>query len=93
MTPADKASLTRVHDRLFAHRRYGTAIHGPDTELDGATERALVGDFSTLEAYWANPEPFEAERRRGQAQIDALFVAHEANVLKQMQDIWDREGQ
>lgn len=93
MTPADKTSIANVEARLFGHRRYGTAIHGPDTELDGATERVLVSDFSTLEAYWANPEPFEAERRRGQAQINALFVDHEANTLKQMQDMWDREGQ
>lgn len=78
---------------ILAHRRYGTAIHGPDTELDGATERALVNDFSTLEAYWHNPEPFEIDRRRGQAEIDALFSAHEENVLKQMQAIWDKEAQ
>lgn len=78
---------------ILAHRRYGTAIHGPDTELDGATERALVSDFSTLEAYWRDPAPFEADRRRGQAEINAAFVQHEVNVLKQMQAIWDKEGQ
>lgn len=31
MTTPNKASLTRVHDRLFGHRRYGSAIHGPAT--------------------------------------------------------------
>lgn len=91
MSRANKDSIARVEDRLFGHRRYGTAIHRPDTEIeDGATERFLAGEFSTLEAYWANPEPFEAAKREGQARINEAF---KPNALQQMQAIWDREGQ
>lgn len=70
--------------------RYGPAIHGPDTELHGATERALVGEFSTLEAFWANPAPFEAARIKGQAQINDIY---QPNALQKMQAMWDREEQ
>ena len=89
---SDADSIARVRDRLFGHRRYGTAIHGPDAEeeLNGATERFLTGEFATLEAYWANPEPFEADKREGQARINEAF---KPNALQQMQAIWDREGQ
>lgn len=94
MNPADKDSIARVQDRLFGHRRYGSAIHGPDTEIeDGATERFLTGEFAELEAYWRNPAPFYADKIAGQARINALFKPHEDNVLKQMQAMWDREGQ
>lgn len=90
--PADRASLSRVADRLegtiFAHRRYGSAIHGPDTEMDGATERALVDDFATIEAFWRDPAPFDAAKREGQAAINDLLDGH---ALKHMQAIWDKE--
>lgn len=78
------------HESILGHRRYGSAIHGPDTELDGATERALVRDFGTLEAYWADPSPFEAAKREGQRRLNQAF---NPNALQKMQAIWDKEGQ
>lgn len=59
-------------------------------ELDGATERALVSDFSTLEAYWRDPAPFEAAKVEGQRRLNEAF---RPNALQRMQAIWDREGQ
>lgn len=38
MTTPNKASLARVHDRLFGHRRYGSALHGPASTNNSADE-------------------------------------------------------
>jgi hypothetical protein len=46
-----------------------------------------------LEAYWSDPAPFEAERRDGQAKIDALFAAHTARVRAQQEARWAQEEQ
>ncbi|RYF11403.1 MAG: hypothetical protein EOO77_19450 [Oxalobacteraceae bacterium] len=45
----------------------------------------------TLEMYWKNPAPFEAEKVEGQAQINALFAPHEARIRAQMEAMWAAE--
>lgn len=47
----------------------------------------------TLEAYWRDPRPFEAAKREGQAQVKALFSAHDARVRAEQEARWAREGQ
>ena len=44
-----------------------------------------------LEAYWRDPQPFEAERVRGQAAIDALFEDHRARVRAEQEARWAAE--
>jgi hypothetical protein len=48
-------------------------------------------DFSEIEAYWRDPAPFEAARIAGQAQIDALFVKHDASVRRAQEVRWQLE--
>lgn len=45
----------------------------------------------TLEAYWRDPAPFEAERAREQAKIDALFAKHDARVRAEQERRWAQE--
>jgi hypothetical protein len=52
---------------------------------------APENNFDTLEAYWRDPAPFEAERVEGQAQINALFAPHEARIRAQMEAMWAAE--
>ena len=59
---------------------------------DAQARLGLEPEFATIESYWRDPAPFEAERTKGQVAINALFADHEANVLRHMQAIWDKEG-
>ena len=52
---------------------------------------APENNFETLEAYWRDPTPFEAEQVAGQAQINALFAPHEARIRAQMEARWAAE--
>ena len=49
---------------------------------------APENDFSTLEAYWRDPAPFEAEKAAGQAQVNALFAEHEAKCRADREARW-----
>jgi hypothetical protein len=44
-----------------------------------------------LEAYWRDSRPFETERRREQARIDALFAPHDARVRAEREARWAAE--
>lgn len=45
----------------------------------------------TLEQYWRDPRPFEAERAREQAKMDALFAEHDARVRAEQERRWAQE--
>lgn len=71
-------------DALYSGR--GAMIHAPSP-----IKTAASFDFSEIEAYWRNPAPFEAARIAGQAQIDALFVEHDAAVRRAQEARWALE--
>lgn len=68
-----------------------------DITLTSAGERCLIemaddlSLFPTLEAYWHDPAPFEAEKVVGQARLNAVFAPHEARVRAQMEARWTAE--
>lgn len=45
-----------------------------------------------LERYWRDPRPFEAERQREQARIDALFAEHDRQQRARQEERWARES-
>jgi len=44
-----------------------------------------------LEAFWRDPRPFEAERAREQAKVDALFAEHDAKWRAEQAKRWEDE--
>lgn len=44
-----------------------------------------------LEAFWRDSRPFEAERAREQAKMDALFAEHDARVRAEQERRWAQE--
>ena len=44
-----------------------------------------------IQAYWRDPRPFEAARKQGQAEIDALFAEHNARVRAKQEARWAKE--
>lgn len=49
--------------------------------------------FAEIEAFWADPTPYEYARIAGQAAINALFADHEARVRAEQAARWAREDE
>lgn len=42
---ADKASIAAVRERLFGHRRYGSAIYGADTNRNNSADEFRAAPY------------------------------------------------
>jgi len=51
----------------------------------------MTENFDIIEAYWRNPKPFDEERARRLAILNAAMAPHDARVRASQEARWAKE--